>query len=166
MLTQARLKELLSYDPVTGLFTWRVNRRGHVVAGQRAGCDNGPNGYRVLKVAGRVYLEHRLAWFYVTGEWPERDVDHVNGNRKENSFLNLRPATRKQNLENQKLRIDNTSGHRGVTLDKRTGRFVARIFHNRRGYHIGVFDTAEQAAVAAKSKRDALFTHHHTSHSA
>lgn len=166
MLTQERLRELLDYDPETGVFVWRVDRRGHVKAGQRAGCDSGPNGYRVLKVMGHVYLEHRLVWFYVTGKWPQNDIDHCNGHRRDNRFANLRSATRKQNLENQKLHRDNTSGHRGVTQDKRTGRFVARIIHNRRGYHIGVFDTAEQAASAAKAERDALFTHHQTSHSA
>lgn len=166
MLTPERLRELLHYDAETGVFVWKVGRRGNVKAGDRAGCDNGTNGYRVLKVLGITYLEHRLAWFYMTGAWPDEDVDHRNGDRADNRFDNLRAATRKQNLENQKLHCDNTSGYRGVTMDKRTGRFVARIIHNRRGYHIGVFDTAEQAAAAAKAKRDSLFTHHQTSHSA
>lgn len=166
MLTQERIKQLLSYDPDTGVLTWRVKRRGHNIVGGRAGCANGANGYRVIKVDGKVYLEHRLVWFYITGQWPERDIDHVNGDRRDNRLVNLRVATRKQNLENQKLHRDNSTGYRGVTLDKRTGRYVARIIHHRKGYHIGVFDTAEEAGLAAKKARDNLFTHHQTNHSA
>ena len=166
MLTQERLKELLHYDPETGLFTWRVSRRGHVRTGNIAGCKSGPNGYRVLKVDGVVYLEHRLAWFYMTGEFPASDIDHFDGDKVNNRFGNLRLVSRKQNLENQKLHRDNGTGYRGVTLDKRTGRYVARIIHYGRGFHIGVYDTALEAAAAAKAARDSLFTHHHTPHAA
>lgn len=166
MLTQERLRDLLEYNPESGVFTWKVKRRGPNIVGGRAGCENGPRGYCSIKVGGVIYLQHRLVWFYMTGEWPQFDIDHRNGYRKDNRFSNLRSTTRKQNLENQKLHRDNTSGFRGVTFDKRTSRFVARVTHRGRGYHVGIFDSPEQAAVAAKTKRDELFTHHHTSHSA
>lgn len=164
MLTQERLKQLLDYDPLVGVFTWKVKRRGQNVVGAVAGAVR-PDGYRVTKIDGRMYLLHRLAWFYCYGEWPHH-VDHFDGVRLNNRIANLRDVTPKQNHENQALRATNSTGFRGVTQDKRTGRFVARITHNLKMRHVGSFGSAEDAAIAAKAARDESFTHHHTPYSA
>lgn len=165
MLTQERLRHVLHYDESTGVFTWLVKRRGVVTAGTPAGskrCD----GYLSIKVDGVSHLAHRLAWFYVTGQWPSEQIDHFDGNRSNNAYANLREASAKQNRENTALYSRNSTGYRGVTQDKRTGRFVARIIHKSRGYHIGVFDSAAEAGEAARAARDRLFTHHKTPYAA
>lgn len=94
MLTAERLRELLSYDPETGWFTWRVTRssNGRADAGSRAGALRS-DGYRHVTVDQHKYKEHRLAWLYMTGKWPEADLDHKNNTRDDNRFSNLRAAS-------------------------------------------------------------------------
>ena len=101
MLTHERLLQLLTYDPVTGVFRWRYSRRG-CSAGAVAGRVK-PDGYRQIMLDSRAYYAQRLALFYVTGEWPEREVDHKDGCRDNNAWSNLRDATRRQNMWNTKL---------------------------------------------------------------
>jgi hypothetical protein len=102
MLTAERLRELLDYDPETGRFIWRKDHptAKHIKAGSVAGTKNG-RGYWVIGVAGAKYVAHRLAWLYVTGEWPAHLVDHENGDRLDNRFANLREATDSQNNFNR-----------------------------------------------------------------
>jgi hypothetical protein len=155
MTTQDRLKELFDYDPATGKFTRVVSVRG---ARKTVGAAR-PDGYLTMCVDSKGYLYHRLVWLWCTGVEPPVQIDHVNGDRSDNRISNLRLATHKQNQEN-KHRVRTRTGFRGVTLDVRTGRFIARIGVSRRTFHIGVFDTVEEAATAAKTARDQLFTHH------
>ena len=164
MLTQSELKELLSYDPATGVFVWRVARRG-VKAGDEAGRNSGI-GYRQITINGRYYLTHRLAWLYVHGVWPAEEVDHINGKRDDNRIENLRAVNRKQNGENQALQNKNQSGHRGVYWHKACGKWQASVRHHGKSYYLGLFDILEEAAAAAKQARDKLFTHHKTEHAA
>lgn len=100
MINQKRLKEVLDYDPATGVFTWRVelNARGKV--GDPAGCNSW--GYRVIRIDGRLYGAHRLVWLYVHGRWPDAMIDHVNGDRSDNRIENLREANSVQNAHNAK----------------------------------------------------------------
>ena len=142
-LTQARLKELLCYDPETGVFTWNRN-------GRRAGWRH-RWGYRNVRVDGVTYAEHRLAWFYVHGWWPAADLDHINRVRDDNRLANLRPTTRSENCQNQPIRSTNRSGVTGVYYHSRVRKWVASISINKKQCHLGVFDTAEQAAAARKS---------------
>lgn len=165
MLTQAELKELLVYDPVTGIFTNRVTRNSRALIGAEAGKDR-LDGYRDIKINHKIYLTHRLAWLYVHGEWPADQIDHINGVRSDNRIDNLRVVTNKQNGENQTLRSNNTSGHRGVTWDKVNGKWMAQIKHHGKIHHLGYFSILEEAAAAAKAMRDRLFTHHKTEYSA
>lgn len=141
-----RLKELLSYERATGLFRWkaRTSASSRVVIGDVAG---GPDrdGYIVIRVDGRLYLAHRLAVFYVTGEWPRDDVDHRDLNRSNNEWRNLRCATESQNLANQKLMCTNTSGFKGVSWDKTAKRWTAQIEVRGRKLRLGRFDTPEDA---------------------
>jgi hypothetical protein len=100
-ITAERLRQLLHYDPERGVFTWlsRPAERSWNTrfAGTRAGTINGL-GYVVIGILGRRYKAHRLAWLYVHGEWPGRELDHINCDKSDNRIANLRPATRSQNI--------------------------------------------------------------------
>ncbi|MCK9994454.1 MAG: hypothetical protein Dbin4_02974, partial [Alphaproteobacteria bacterium] len=98
-LTQSRLKELLHYDPDTGVFTRRVQTSSNARVGDVAGCLH-PEGYRHIQIDGKRYAAHRLAWLYMTGEWPTNQLDHLNGVRDDNRWGNLREATHGQNQQN------------------------------------------------------------------
>ncbi len=112
MLTQERLLELIHYNPETGLFSRLGGRRSDRV-GKVAGSPQG-QGYLLIFVDGRRYRAHRLAWFYMTGEWPADGIDHVNNIKTDNRFANLRLATRAQNEMNKPPSRSNTSGVKGV----------------------------------------------------
>lgn len=153
MLSHARVLELLEYRPDEGVFRWRVNRRPRVKAGDVAGCDNG-NGYVVITIDRHRCYAHRLAWFYVHGEWPVEEIDHISGNPSDNRLCNLRLATSGQNKANSGLPRHNTSGFKGVSYDKRDRRWYAYISLSNRKKHLGVFDTPEEAhAVYAEAAR-------------
>jgi uncharacterized protein YegP (UPF0339 family) len=161
ILSQARLKELLHYDPETGDFRWRTAaRHGQITPWSLAGSPHS-QGYVVLKVAGKSFRAHRLAWMYMTGSEPANDIDHIDGVKSNNQWRNLREATTKQNAENTPLRSDNSTGYRGVTFDAKKGLYRARIRHNGELIGLGRFKTAEQAAEAARAARAQLFTHDH-----
>jgi hypothetical protein len=145
MLTQERLRELLNYDPETGLFTWRIAPCGRVKIGAEAGAVNA-RGYVEVGVAKKVYKAHRLAWFYTYGVWPRAMLDHRNRTRSDNRFANLREATNAQNKQNSQLaRADNECGLIGVSARK-NGHFVARIqIPGGTRKHLGTFTTKELA---------------------
>lgn len=148
MLTQAQLKSILHYDPETGWFTWLHSRRGPIVKGRRAGsmcrvtCYN---YYRKISINGTGYYEHRLAFLYMCGEWPLKEVDHINGDGIDNRYVNLRLCDRGQNSRNTpKL---GAAGFRGVARTPK-GRWYARIMLEGRHAYLGVFDTPEEAQEA------------------
>src|SRR5579859_3285234 len=142
-VTLAKLKEILRYDPETGLCTWLVNR-GPVKAGDIAD-SRGSKGYVVIKIDGRKYYAHVLASFYMTGRWPRRIVDHKNLKKADNAWSNLRPATDSQNQVNKPLCRRNTSGHKGVNFHKETGKWRAEIYIDNRCIHLGLFASKELA---------------------
>lgn len=126
-LTQDRLKELLHYDPETGVFTWRASRGGRV-SGSVAGSAS-LSGYTIIRItvgSGKPtdFRAHRLAFLYMTGSFPIGDVDHIDRDRKNNRWSNLRACSRSQNLANSSIRSDNTSGVRGVSFDKERGKYL------------------------------------------
>lgn len=162
MITQERLKHLLHYDPDTGIFTRIVSRRGSRPNVGSVRLD----GYLSICVDGKTYLAHRLVWLWATGQHPQDQVDHINGDRADNRWLNLRSATNKQNSENSRLYSCNKTGVRGAVIDKRTGRYVARVRHFGQDIHVGVFDDAVSADRSLKAARDHLFTHHKTPYAA
>lgn len=151
MLTQERLKELVSYDPEIGKFTW-IQTRGHqALAGQVVEGTRLKNGYLSVGVDNKSYLYHRLIWLYETGRFPPQDLDHIDGNRSNNRTSNLREATRQQNLQNQKVRSNNLSGFKGVHFFKRTKLvkpWVAMITINGKCKNLGYFRTKEEAHAA------------------
>lgn len=154
MLTVERLREILHYDPETGEWVWLINRRGGARAGSIAGSVD-VEGYRRLTVDGKVYRSARLAWLYMTGEWPSDQVDHQNLKRLDDRWPNLRPATHSQNQSNKARQANNSTGHKGVYHD-RNGKFRVRIKKDGRLLSLGVFKTLE-AAVNARAKALPLF---------
>lgn len=158
-LTQARLKELMHYDPETGIFTRLVRTSNTINVGDVAGSIS-KRGYVQFHLEGEIRLGHQLAWLYVYGVWPTRLIDHEDRDKTNNRIKNLREATRKQNSENSKMRIDNVSGFRGVSYKKSSGKWLAQIQHCGRNIYLGVYNTPEEASSAYETARDTLFTHH------
>jgi hypothetical protein len=143
-----QLKELLRYDPETGQFT-RLVDRGKYRAGSVAGAQI--DRYLRISIGGKWYRAHRLAWFYMTGEWPSETVDHENRDPLDNRWANLRLASVKQQQQNRGVRRDNTSGHKGVMRHK-NGRFYARVTIDGKKVGIGGFETPEAANAAFIAK--------------
>lgn len=154
-LTRERLSALLDYNPDTGQFMNRVSRR-RVAAGSIAGTVNA-RGYRLIAVDCRRYLAHRLAWYYMTGVWPRFEIDHRDGDTSNNRWRNLREATRAQNQRNVRKHRDNRSGFKGVSRDKRTEKWLAKITFEGRPRRIGLFNTPEEAAAAYDREAQQLF---------
>jgi hypothetical protein len=144
-LTAEHLRSILSYDPDTGVFVWTNCSKPWF-----NGCEAGTvsDGYVHIQIDGTIYRAHRLAWLYTQGEWPDDEVDHRDLNRSNNRLKNLRPATTSQNKHNQGLRKSNSSGHKGVSFYKRSGKWQAQIMVNRKRVHIGYFATIGEAAAA------------------
>lgn len=157
-LTQEKLIGLVSYDKETGDFHWKNVDMNQVKPYTKAGYVNN-NGYVVIAIDGKKYMAHWLAWLYTIGSFPENSLDHINRIRHDNRICNLRPATTKQNNENLGLRSHNTSGHRGVTWHKNAKKWMASVTHNKKQIYLGLFDDVNDAANAAKNKRNELFTH-------
>ncbi|WBK39666.1 hypothetical protein [Xanthomonas phage L522] len=146
MLTFDEVDKLLSYDPETGLLTWKINR-SNVKAGSVAGSLS---HYRYLDVRlhSKLYKAHRLAWLLHTGAWPTDHIDHIDGCRTNNRISNLRECSNAENRQNQKRRSDNTSGVPGVGWHKQAGKWAARIRVNGKTISLGLFDSIEEAAAA------------------
>lgn len=142
-LTLERLKERLDYDPVTGVFTWKVTANTSTFAGDRAGSVN-DDGYRWIGIDEEIHKASKLAWFWMTGEAPAAIVDHRNGNRDDDRWENLRAATRSQNGANMARRKDNTTGFKGV--GRLRDKFQANITHQGHRLWLGVFDSPQEAA--------------------
>lgn len=156
-ITADELRRLLHYDPITGIFTWRVDRRlgrtgkGHIVAhaGAVAGKVDQSTGYQQINIRSRRYLMHRLAVLYVTGEWPQGEVDHRDGDRANNAWVNLRDVPHAINAQNlRRVRSDSKLGVQGVQFDphgKKIKRFRAHVRNGGRNIPLGYYLTAEEA---------------------
>lgn len=154
-LTAQRLRELLHYDPATGVFTWLSNRGRTAKRGQQAGNVNKTLGYLMLMIDQRNYYGHRLAFLYVNGAFPAGQIDHLDGNRANNCFPNLRDVPQHINLQNRRSAQSNSkSGVLGVV--QRGDRFSAQTTHHRKSIPLGVFDTREEAYQAFLEKKREL----------
>jgi len=146
LLTQERLKELLEYNPDTGIFIWRKTRggahKGRVTG--RHKC----NGYLEIKIDYRLYRAHRLAWLYIYGKFPNNLIDHINCVTDDNRIANLREATNSQNQMNRKGFKNNKSGYKGVSFHKKANKWKAQISINNVNTYLGSFDNKEDAAEA------------------
>lgn len=142
VLTQAKLKELLEYDPETGVFHW-LPTPWRVEPGRVAGTVN-REGYRRIQIGGRLYASSHLAWLYMTGELPTGQIDHRNRNTSDNRWANLREATQTENKGNSGVYRNNRLGVKGVRLHC-NGRYEARLRVGGRLMYLGCFPTAEEA---------------------
>lgn len=149
ILTAERVRELLNYDPDTGIFTRKIRtaQRHHV--GDRADFiskSGSAKGYHRVSVDSERYQAHRVAWLHYYGEWPSVFIDHINGDRADNRISNLRQATAQLNLENLRAPQKNSSsGLLGVHWSKQDGKWRAEIGSNRKKMHLGTFASPEMA---------------------
>lgn len=137
------LRENLRYNPKTGVWTW-IKPRPKIRVGQRAGTVS-PRGYRVVWFEGMGRRSGRLAWFYMTGKWPQQEIDHVNRRVDDDRWINLRESNRTGNNQNQKRRSDNTTGFTGVHWCNTWNKYVAQISVNGKRTKLGSYSTAVEA---------------------
>lgn len=153
-LTQSYIKSVLHYNHDTGVFTWLEGRKGARL-NKIAGGENG-KGYIRISINGHLVMAHRLAFLYMTGSFPDEQTDHIDGNRANNRWSNLRSVSREENSKNTKLRTANRSGAHGVTWYDHLGKWRVRITSGKQKIHVGYFSD-HQSAIAART--DAEKTH-------
>lgn len=156
-LTQGRVKELLLYNSEHGTFVWKGSRKGVPnKKGLNAGYVHSTKNHFIC-IAGVKYRAHRLAWLYMTGKWPKNEIDHVNLNRLDNRWKNLREATHSQNNANTAKRANHSGRFKGAYFHKLTGKWRSQIKKDGRLYYLGLFDAEEQAHIAYSKKAQELF---------
>ena len=148
----ALVRSILDYDPETGVLTWRArtdmrSQWNARFAGKVAGYRNS-NGYLRIWINGRQINAHRIAWLWMTGEWPKKQIDHKDGNRANNRFDNLREATNAQNMANRPVQKNNACGVKGVCWANRRNKWRAQIHVKSKNIFLGHFDSIEDAASA------------------
>lgn len=154
-LTQEFLKQILDYDPKSGVFIWkrsnRVRKSGEIAGGRT------PSGYARVKIGQRHYLAHRLAWIWFYGQWPKYDIDHIDHNPGNNRISNLRDVPHSENMQNQVSAHSNGStGLLGVSYRKDRDTYKAIISLNGRQKVLGHFKTAPEAHAAYVSAKRAM----------
>ena len=149
------IKEVISYNPETGIFTWNKDRKGHARAGKIAGTNHG-RGYRTIVVNDIEYLAHRLAWAIHHGDLPtDLQIDHINGDRKDNRICNLRIASHSENCRNSKVRKHSKTGIKGVK--KRGTKWHVRIRVHGEQIWLGSYNTPEEAKDAYNKAAEKYF---------
>lgn len=163
MPSQEYLRQRLAYDPDTGFVTWKdrplddfPSRAAHAswqgrFPGKRAGSYGKGNDYVALRFQSRAVSLHRVIWVYMTGRLPDGDIDHINGNKRDNRWLNLRDVTRSVNMQNAPLRSDNRSGTQGVFWCENLGRWRSMISVNGRRVYLGYHEALADAVLARKT---------------
>lgn len=172
-ITQEYLKSILDYNSETGIFIWlhrtldmfeddkqssshRCNRWNAQYAGTVAGCKNN-DGYIAIAIKPKNYRAHILAWLYMTGEFPHKDIDHIDNDPCNNKFINLRLANDSQNHANERLSKNNKSGFKGVYYNKQNKKYRAQIMVNYKKKNLGSYETAEEAHKAYQIAAQELF---------
>jgi HNH endonuclease len=151
VITALELRERLQYDPNTGLWVWlKTPRKGF--EGKPAGSIDA-YGYRCIKIDGQSYKASRLAYLYMTGEWPEEEMDHIDRTPWNDAWHNLRPATVSENRQNRQMRTDNNSGAIGVFWNEARKKWQVQV--NK--IHVGLYDDFDEAVAA----RDNYVKHMH-----
>lgn len=147
-MKQEYLKEIIDYNPDIGTFIWKIQKAHCIKIGDTAGCLAKSNGYIGIQINGKIYKAHRLAWFYMTGKWPKNQIDHINHVRDDNRFVNLREATRSENLYNSPIYKNNTSKYKGVSWNKRDHKWQCYIKINKKTKFLGCFLSLLEASEA------------------
>lgn len=161
MITQSELKFIINYDHESGEFTWRnPHKQGPAKVGAKAGtikwCGSigSKRPYLYIHFGRKWYRAHRLAWLYMTGEWPDDQIDHINTDTLDNRFCNLRQATQRQNNYNQNINSKNTSGVKGVSWGKTRNLWMARTKIDGKAVNLGRFSTIEAAEKKVREARE------------
>jgi hypothetical protein len=158
-LSAERARDLLSYDPTTGLLTWRVKPLYRPIKPGDVAGHVMKRGYLTVTIAGQAYYGHRLCWLIHHGEWPDRELDHVNGVRTDNRIENLRPATRSQNSQNRGATAKrNKSGLLGVAWDEQAQKWQVKLTLNGKVTWVGRYSDKGQAAEAYREAKTRLHT--------
>lgn len=170
ILTQKYLKEAMTYDPDTGVFVWNDRPIHHFAcekdrnifrakySGKVAGSEHG-DGYRRVTLLKRSFLMHRLAFLYMEGSFPSEWVDHINHDRSDNRWENIRHATTWDNVRNASMFSHNSSGHPGVRWDERESKWLAYISNNGERIRIGCYTSQGDALIARKAAERVLGFH-------
>ena len=145
----------MSYNEETGHFYWLITGVGNCSYGKQAGHID-KKGYVRIRIKGKAYSAHRLAWLYVFGEWPKYEIDHINGIACDNRICNLRDVRHAENMQNLKNYSTNKSGYIGVRWRKSSKKWHADIKVNGRTIYVGLFDSAEDA-ITARKKAKAMY---------
>ena len=140
-ITAELLRQIMHYDPETGIFTWKVQKGRRVKPGDRSGCPDSL-GYLMIIIDRHAYKAHRLAWLYMTGEWPQ-EIDHINCDRSDNRWANLRLATRSQNGANRRLDSRRAGCLKGASKCNAGWQSKIRIDGNL--IYLGTYRTQEEA---------------------
>jgi hypothetical protein len=146
-ITQEYLKQILDYNPETGIFTRVISKSSNAKAGNVAGYLS-PDGYIYIGINAKRYKSHRLAWLYVYGEMPSKCIDHINCNKTNNKINNLRLSTHSQNKMNTPKQKNNTSGFKGVTWHKELKKWMVAARLNKKRHYLGYFSDIKEAAKA------------------
>ena len=150
-ITQQELKEVLEYSSETGALIWRISPVNSVKIGATAGSKQS-SGYLTLMYKGKAYKAHGLAWLYMYGEISEdKYVDHIDGNKSNNTIANLRLCTQLENNKNRRLNSNNTSGYKGVNWNKKDCNWQANASLNGKIKYLGSYATSKDASIAYES---------------
>jgi hypothetical protein len=155
MLTHDQAINALAYNPSTGLLTWNSSPNTRIVPGRNAG-SKGTNGYMRIKIGGKTYLAHRVAWLIHHGAWPGGQIDHIDGCRHNNAIANLRDSTPSQNQHNQALRKTSKSGVKGVSWNPDYEKWHVQVTLNRKVHNGGHYECLAEAKAAVATLRDRL----------
>lgn len=154
-INQIELKRLLNYDPKTGIFTRIVEQKAAKV-GDIAGYRH-PNGYVLIRLHSKRYLAHRLAWLYMTGQFPLNNIDHIDLIKENNSWSNLREADDFENEYNKNISKRNSTGYKGIWFNKSRNKWESSIVVRGKRTNLGRFTTANEASAA----RECFAKRHH-----
>lgn len=158
-VTYGLVRRIFTYDPVEGILRWNIHGRG-IPFGKAAGSSSTKGGHLAVSIGGKDYKVQVIIWLWMTGNWPQSMVDHRDRIKQNNKWDNLRLATRSQNAMNTKVRADNTSGHKGVFLVKKTSIYHAYIDVDKKRISLGwgmTFDEAVKVRKAAEKKYHGKF---------
>lgn len=154
MLTLNRLRSVISYDPITGECSWKKTLSNRGPCGSTAGNVR-KDGQVQIKIDKINYQMHRIIFFYMTGRWPNKEVDHINGNSSDNRWKNLREATPNQNKANRKATLTNKLGVKGVRYQ--AGKYEAVITVNRKQIYLGRYNRLVEAETAHRNAAEMYF---------
>ena len=146
-LQAERLRDVLQYDPETGVFIWLQALAKRTSVGDVAGALS-DKGYVRIQLDRKIHPAHRLAWLYIYGVWPKRAIDHINRVKTDNRIVNLREATNSENARNSGLRRDNKWGYKGVSYWARKKKWAAQIRIDGKNKLLGLFVSPEDAGAA------------------